>query len=87
VDDGVGPREVEEAGDGCGVAEVRLDGGQAGGGRRAAVSRRDREAAFVEERRQPPAEQPARASDQDAQRGAQPTITAPPFTDRICPCK
>jgi hypothetical protein len=47
VDDGVWPRQVEEAGDGCGVAEVGLDGGGAGGGRRAAVGRRDREAALV----------------------------------------
>ena len=43
------------------------------------------EAALVEERREAPAEQPSRSGDQEAQRAAQPIITAPPLTDRIWP--
>ena len=52
---------------------------------RAAVGGDHVEPARVQEGGQPAAEQAAGARDEDAQE-AQPTITAPPFTESTCPC-
>ena len=87
VHDGLRARLVHEARDRCRVHEVGRDRAQTL--RRASVSvdSRDVEPALVQQGRQAPAEQAARAGDEDAQRPAQPIITAPPLTDRIWPCR
>ena len=80
-------RLVDEPRDRGGVREIGGDRAQAVRRAGVAVGSRDVEASLLKQRRQAAAEQPARAGDEDAQRPAQPIITAPPLTDRIWPCR
>ena len=87
MDDGLGARLVQQRLDGRRAVEVGRDRARAGGWGGLAMGGGDVEAALVEERREAAAQEPARAGDQDAKRAAHPVMTAPPFTDRICPCR
>jgi hypothetical protein len=87
VHDGLRARLVDEARDRRGVDEVGSERAQALRRAAIAVGGRDIEAALLEQRCQPAAQQPACASDEDAQRPSQPIMTAPPLTDRIWPCR
>lgn len=75
----------ENGGEGALVQEVDGAGAGSRGGRTAAVQGEDVESAGVEEGGEAPPEEPARARDEDPQ-GAQPAMTAPPFTERTSPC-
>ena len=85
VDDRVGTDLVEEAGDGRGIRQVGRERPRASRRRAAAMSGGHVEAPLVEQGGEAPAQQPARAGDENAQLLAQPVITAPPLTDSTWP--
>ena len=73
MDDGVGPRGVEQAGEGRLVGQLDEHGPGAGRRDREAVRRQDLEAAPVKELGEAAAEQAARPGDEDAHGSSRPS--------------